>query len=113
MANILVIDDEINVRMSIKLCLATAGNTVSLATNGKEGMKRMLFGSYDLVITDVFMPEQEGMETIMELRKKYPHVPIIAISGGSIAAGSMLMLAKELGVQEALQKPFGYGGLLA
>jgi CheY-like chemotaxis protein len=66
----------------------------------------------DLVITDLFMPNQEGLETIKEIHLKYPELPIIAMSGDAIAE-AMLSIAVRLGAREALQKPFFARELIA
>jgi CheY-like chemotaxis protein len=113
MAKILVIEDDPNVAMAIQHSLAGAGHTVLLAANGKEGINELRRSTVDVVVTDLFMPEQEGLETITVLRKGYPKLPVIAISGGNIASDTMLKIAKDLGAQEVLQKPFGVRGLLA
>jgi DNA-binding NtrC family response regulator len=67
----------------------------------------------DLVVTDLFMPEQEGLETIGAVRKQHPKLPVIAISGGNVVSEAMLSVARELGAQEVLEKPFGMDALLA
>ncbi len=67
----------------------------------------------DLVITDLFMPEQEGLETITEIHKKLPHVAILAISGGSAASSTMLSVAMQLGATAIMEKPFDGETLLA
>src|SRR5579862_7665394 len=112
MANILVIEDDNHVRMAIEHCLKRAGHVVLTVADGKQGMSQLRRGQIDLVITDIFMPEQEGLETIAALRKKDPKLPIIAISGGNPASEVMLSVAKELGAQCVLQKPFWSDGLL-
>jgi len=66
-----------------------------------------------LIITDLFMPEHEGLETITELHKNFPHVAILAISGGSVASTAMLAVALQLGAANTLEKPFDKETLLA
>jgi CheY-like chemotaxis protein len=82
MATILVIDDDATVRLSAKMALEDAGHHVEDAANGAEGMFRLHANPVDLVVTDIFMPEKEGLETIDEIKQKYPGTKIIAISGG-------------------------------
>ncbi|MGM0418085.1 MAG: response regulator [Thermodesulfobacteriota bacterium] len=104
---ILIIEDDSDLRQVLKIMLAKEGLSVVEAGDGKEGMK--LFGQdlYDLVITDIIMPEKEGIETIFELKKLNPDVKIIAISGGGkIAADEYLGMASNFGVSKVLSKPF-------
>jgi DNA-binding response OmpR family regulator len=108
MARILIIDDDDQVRKMLRLTLNAAGFDVVEAQDGKVAMK--FFNQdplVDLVITDLIMPEKEGIEMIIELRKDFPKVPIIAISGGGrIDPNDYLVLAKKLGAQITLEKPF-------
>jgi DNA-binding response OmpR family regulator len=106
MAKILVFDDEYSILLMIKKMLEKAGHEVDIALNGKEGMKLFEKNKPDLVITDIIMPEKEGLETIFELRRKYPKLKIIAISGGgSIGPEGYLPSAKIFGANIVLQKP--------
>lgn len=114
MANILVIDDDPMARDFIAEALSQKGHHAATASNGREGLD--LFGTapFDLVITDIIMPEVEGIETIMQLKKEKPDVKIIAISGGGkISAYSHLSLAQKFGVKKTLEKPFGKADLFA
>jgi DNA-binding response OmpR family regulator len=106
MAKILVIDDEPSILLMIKKMLEKAGHDVDMALNGKEGMQIFENNKADLLITDIIMPEKEGLETIVEMRKKYPDLKIIAISGGGrISADGYLPGAKLLGANMVFQKP--------
>jgi CheY-like chemotaxis protein len=111
MATVLVIDDEPEVRDLLKRMLESAGHQVSLAPNGEEGVRAFKAHGADLVITDLYMPGQEGFETIVELRRRFFDLPIIAISGKP-EAGPMLAIAKHLGAVLVLQKPFSAEQLL-
>ena len=113
MATILVIEDDGHVRMAIEHCLKNSGHAVLIATDGKEGIRHVHNNSIDLVVTDLFMEGQEGLETITTLRKKHPKIPVIAMSGGNPASETMLKVARELGAQQVLSKPFWSKGLLA
>jgi DNA-binding response OmpR family regulator len=113
MAKILIIEDDANVRAAIEHGLTKAGHTVLPTANGKEGINALRQGAVDLVVTDLFMPEQEGLETITVLRKQHPTLPVIAISGGNVVSKEMLSVARELGAQEVIEKPFGLDRLLA
>jgi len=106
MAKILVLDDEPSILLMIKKMLEKAGYEVSVALNGKEGMKLFEKDRHDLVITDIIMPEKEGLETIFELRRLYPQLKIIAISGGGrISPDGYLPGAKLLGADMVFPKP--------
>src|SRR6185312_5134820 len=83
-----------------------------VAMDGKEGMNCIQKNSIDLVVTDLFMEGQEGLETITALRKIHPKLPVIAMSGGNPASETMLAVARELGAQQVLSKPFWSKGLL-
>jgi len=82
MARILVVDDEDLVRLTLRQMLEAGGHEVIEAANGKQGVALEAENPVDLVVTDIIMPEQEGIETIVQLRRKNPSLKIIAISGG-------------------------------
>jgi len=107
MARILLIDDDRLVRQSIRLALSESGHHVEEAENGADGLERITVARPDLVITDLIMPEREGIETILAVRRIAPDLPIIAISGGGrIGPGDLLAAAKRLGATTTLRKPF-------
>lgn len=107
MAEILVIDDDDMVRTMLLRTLARGGHTATGARDGAEGVAAFREKPADLVITDIFMPNQEGLATIMELRRGFPHIRIIAISGGGARASlDVLPVAEALGAQRTLRKPF-------
>lgn len=107
MASILVIDDDKQIRAWIRTILEQTGYTVVEASNGREGLRRFRNTPTDLVILDIFMPEQEGLGTLRELRREYPTVKVIAISGGGDTGDlSFLTVAKLMGAQQSLEKPF-------
>jgi DNA-binding response OmpR family regulator len=104
---ILVIDDDEAVRYAIRRAFREEGFTVAVAADGGQGLELVDAVSPALVITDLIMPEKEGLETIRELRKRRPDLPIIAISGGGRVVGcDFLDVARKLGANEALVKPF-------
>ena len=107
MSRILLVDDDESFRKMLHETLQRAGYEVQDAANGKVALKLYRQDPADLIITDLFMPEKEGLETIMELRRINPDVKIIAISGGGRGgpAGSLLM-ARRLGAKRGLVKPF-------
>jgi DNA-binding response OmpR family regulator len=113
MARILVIDDEPSVRELLCAILTQEGHEVVEAADGKAGMRLFRESPVDLVITDLIMPEKEGLETIMELRRDFPEVKIIAISGGGIIhAKDYLNMACAMGAHRAFEKPFGVPDML-
>jgi len=112
MARILVIDDDADMRELLAETLRSAGHEVALAADGREGVREYRAKAADLVITDLYMPNQEGLETIIELRRCFPEVAIIAMSG-KLAAATMLSIAQKLGAVAVLQKPFVADELLS
>ena len=113
MAHILVIDDEEEIRNILRQILEGQGYTVTEASNGREGLRRFSEKPADLVITDLLMPEKEGIETIIELRHTFPGVKIIAISGGGyVGPDKYLEMAKKLGAGKTFAKPFNISDLL-
>ena len=107
MARILVIDDENLVRLTIQAVLSAKGHAVSLAVNGRDGLDRLKKTEFDLIITDLIMPEMEGLETIMAIRKQSRQARILAISGGGRnQVGDFLDAAGKLGADVTLRKPF-------
>ncbi|MGH7969719.1 MAG: response regulator [Limisphaerales bacterium] len=111
MATVLVIDDDPDVRKLVERMLRSAGYEVCLAADGEEGIRQYRAHPADLVITDLYMPNQEGLETIVQLRSRALNLPVIAMSGRP-EAGTMLTVAKHLGAVFVLQKPFSVEQLL-
>jgi len=106
MYKILVIDDEEQIRKMFSLILENEGYEVDTAEDGKIGCRMFGNKKYDLLITDIVMPEKEGIETIIELKRDYPELKIIVISGGGrISPKSYLNLAKGLGADKTFEKP--------
>jgi two-component system cell cycle sensor histidine kinase/response regulator CckA len=100
---ILIVDDEPGVRSYLHKVLENAGYQVAEAAEGRQAMRQAHAGPLDLVITDLVMPEQEGMETIRKLKKEFPTVAILAISGAF--GGTLLRVAEMLGADAVLPKP--------
>ncbi|MEE4365117.1 MAG: response regulator [Desulfotignum sp.] len=106
MKKILVIDDEPSIRVLLQKMLEREGHTAITASDGDEGMQLFEQTRFDLVITDIIMPGKEGIEIIMEITKKYPDIPVIAISGGGFnAPRSYLNIALAAGAAAVLEKP--------
>jgi DNA-binding response OmpR family regulator len=112
MPRILVIDDDPNTRAMLEQTLKPAGYEVILAADGREGMMRQRTNPADLVITDLYMPIQDGSETIRELCSQFPEVAIIAMSGRT-DTGTMLSIAQHLPSVGILRKPFLADELIA
>jgi CheY-like chemotaxis protein len=114
MAKILVIEDEDQQRVLLKKMLTHIGHQVFIAEDGVEGIKIFHEIQPDLIITDIIMPNKDGIEVIIELLKFNPELPIIAVSGGrrAITANFNLDSAEMLGVKGILQKPFTHEQLL-
>ena len=107
MARILVIDDDATVRLSVRLALEDADYTVQVAADGREGTDLFRESPADLVISDIFMPEKEGLETMDEIKRLRPQTKIIAISGGGrMDPDEYLAIAKSVGADHTLMKPF-------
>ena len=97
----------------LRQALERAGYEVLEGPNGRVGMHLQWTTPADVIITDIFMPEQEGLETIRQLRRDFPTTKIIAMSGGGqIGNVNFLTIAERLGAQRTLQKPFGLREML-
>lgn len=108
---ILVVDDEDDVRELLADILSEAGHRVRQAEDGKAAMLRLAELSVDLLITDLIMPEREGLETISRIRTERPEMKIIAMSGSF--EPSYLRAARLLGADRTLQKPFSFDDVLS
>ncbi|WP_020613693.1 response regulator [Sediminispirochaeta bajacaliforniensis] len=114
MSTILVIDDNDSYRAMLTMFLTEKEFMVIQADNGKSGWKLLHSQKPNLVILDIVMPDQEGIETLIQLRKVYPHLPVIAISGGGkIGPDNYLKLAKAFGADETFEKPVSNTVLLS
>jgi DNA-binding NtrC family response regulator len=115
MQPILVIDDDRQSRCIVRRALERAGYLVIEARDGEEGTRIVDQAVPALVITDILMPNKEGLQVIRELRDRHKALPVIAISGGSphLAPEAVLRLARCLGACDTLLKPFGLDDLLA
>jgi len=106
-ARILVIDDDPLMRSFMDKCLTRAGHEVTVARNGAEGMHVFDIEPFDLIVTDLFMPDRDGLEVLREIHRKTRAVPILVISGGSPdMPKDLLEFAAALGADTTLSKPF-------
>ena len=114
MPSILVVDDEDQIRQLIRETLEQAGYHVAEARDGREALQQYRLAPADVIIMDILMPEQDGLETTATLRREFPNVKVIAITGGSDMIGilNFLDVAKMLGAHRVLQKPFEMKTLL-
>ncbi len=107
MKKILVVDDDDLIRDLIYEILEPQGYQILLAENGNRALEILDKEEIDLIITDIIMPDKEGIETILDIKKRLPHAKIIAMSGGGqLEANSYLSMAKRLGVNATISKPF-------
>jgi DNA-binding NtrC family response regulator len=103
---VLIVDDDEHIRSLFSMALRDSGCLVESAENGKKGLKKFRDFSPHVVILDIVMPEQEGVETMRALRKIDPTLPVIAVSGGSrIQAQKYLTIMEALGANHTFKKP--------
>ena len=113
MGRVMVVEDDAAVRELLREILKRAGHEVMAAVNGKEAIALYKENRADLIITNILMPEKEGLETIQDLRREYPDVKIIAISGGGqIGPADYLEVARRFGALRTFSKPFDRKELL-
>jgi DNA-binding response OmpR family regulator len=114
MAGIMIVEDDNDLREMLKLSLLQRKYTVFEASNGKEAITKFKPSMVDLVVTDIIMPDEDGLKVIMKIREIKPTIKIIAISGGGKAGpGNYLNLARALGADEIFPKPFSVQTLLS
>ena len=111
MATILIIDDEEVIRVLLRSVLEAAGYEVTEAVNGREGRELYRQSPADLVITDIVMPELNGLDMLLELTREFLHAKVIAISGAG-EEKNVLDVARLLGARQTFQKPFSMPYLL-
>jgi len=113
MERILVIDDDEKIRLVFERFIKGKGYAVDCAENGKEGLRLLETKTPDLVITDIMMPDTDGLEVVLSMREKHPDIPVIAISGGmTLASMDFLPLVKKFGAIKVLYKPVELDDLL-
>ena len=113
MYDILVVDDEPMIREGLKMALEMEGHKAFTAADGLEAIRMMNDRKPDLIITDIIMPESDGIEVICTVRERNPEVKILAISGGGrISAKDHLKIAHQLGASSVMTKPFSTSELI-
>jgi DNA-binding response OmpR family regulator len=111
---VIIVDDDAPVRTTVRDLLEEAGIDVVEAANGSAALRAVRDATPDVVLCDLFMPDVDGFELIRELRRDFPGVRIIAMSGGGFAGRvDLLSVARHLGAAEILQKPFSRKEILA
>lgn len=114
MAGILIVEDDKELREMLKLSLVRRKHVVFEAENGRDAITHFKPSITDLVVTDLIMPEEDGLKVIIKLREMKPSIKIIAISGGGKAGpGSYLNLARALGADAIYSKPFSTNDLIS
>jgi two-component system, chemotaxis family, chemotaxis protein CheY len=112
--SVLVVDDDIAALEAARRVLSTAGYAVAEALNGGEALERIMANPPDVLITDILMPEGDGIELITEIRRTHPALRVIAVTDRRLlGALDLLDLAKKLGADATLEKPLAPDGLLA
>jgi DNA-binding response OmpR family regulator len=112
--SILVVDDDTSVLDVLSEMLRLEGHDVTTAENGKDAVHWVVNQGFDLVITDLIMPEKEGLETITDIRRQSSEMPIIAISGGGrVGPNDYLETARFIGANATLAKPFAREELIS
>lgn len=110
---VLVVDDDADMRLTLKLALELAGYDVDEAANGREALEKQRNRPADVVITDIFMPDSDGFEAIDGLRHQFPQTKVVVISGGAqLTKRDYLPDAELMGADATLQKPFEIDALL-
>jgi CheY-like chemotaxis protein len=105
--DVLVVEDDASVADALELLLAPHGYRVARARNGTEALEMYEASRFNVIVTDIFMPEMDGLELIQAIRKKDVHIKIVAMSGDSrILGAALLPVAKHLGATHILEKPF-------
>jgi DNA-binding NtrC family response regulator len=116
-ASILVIDDDHAVLATIEILLARQAHDVVVTDDGRKGIELFRTGAFDLLIVDIFMPAMDGLETMKQVHRSRPEVPVIVISGYEprmvSAAPNFLRMATKLGAVSSIQKPFRPADFLA
>jgi two-component system chemotaxis response regulator CheY len=110
---VLLIDDEPMVRKIVRKMLERAGHAVVDVENGRTGLDQLERAAFDLIVTDIIMPDVEGIEVLMTVRERHPSIAVVAMSGGGrVGNVDFLDVARKLGAAATLEKPFAQDALL-
>lgn len=111
--SVLIVDDNADMRSFVKIVLERAGFEAQVAADGERALELQRAHPVDVLITDIFMPERDGIELIHQFKSAFPQVKIIAMSGGGrISKRDYLPLAADIGADRVLHKPFAAAALL-
>jgi len=114
MAKFLLVDDNEELLEVQEAFLSAHNQEVVTATNGRQALRVLDEEPVDVLVTDIIMPDMEGFETVMEVRKRFPKLPIIAVSGGGrVGPTDYLAMARSMGADSTLAKPVQPAALLA
>ena len=115
MAHILLIDDDEDIRFILETFLTGAGHTIDSAESGKAGLRLAGQNHYDLVITDIIMPEMDGLEFLAAIRQQSPDIGIIVITGGTVKMekGLLISMAQAMKAHKTIAKPLNFKELQA
>lgn len=111
-ASILVVDDDDSILALVDAVLGDAGYRVLTTENGREALRQLDLLAIDLVLLDIVMPDKDGIETVQEIRRQYPNLPVVVMSGSG-PSSTYLRMAQKLGATEILPKPFAIDELVA
>lgn len=112
MGKLLLVDDDKAYLNSLKELVEAEGYTTQICSNGKDALEMQANEPFDIIITDIIMPEIDGLEFIFQIKSKYPLTKIIAVTGGGVFRSmDLLIMAKELGASMVLSKPFSFSML--
>ena len=112
--SVLIVDDNADMRSFVKIVLERAGFEAQVAADGERALDLQRAHAVDVLITDIFMPERDGIELIGQFKSEFPQVKIIAMSGGGqISRRDYLPLAADIGADLVLRKPFGADTVLS
>lgn len=112
--SILVADDDAMARLGYRALLESAGHTVLMAEDGDEATRLIAQGDIEILLLDILMPRREGLETLLEVKRRFPQVIVIAMSAGGVRSNfDFLAMAARLGADRTLHKPFSQQDLAA
>lgn len=107
MANILIVDDDASLLRTVRMVLERQGHSVAEASDGKSALRQFQETPFDLVVSDIYMPEMDGVEFLIRLHEEFPKAKIIAMSGGGrLPKDKALRTMATLGAVDILEKPF-------
>jgi CheY-like chemotaxis protein len=113
MTRVLIVDDEKSIRLTLQAFLERAGFDVNVAADGKEALRTVEAWKPNIVVTDIVMPEEDGLALVRHLRERFPEIPFVVMSGANFSNDFHLGVAKAFGASAVLRKPFDNEELVA